>query len=69
MTDMEYPEGEKLLGGTPLNTTIPSKDEVVAKLDKMLTYAGPVTTLAYPVVGAALQVAKVKTTEIGRAHV
>ncbi len=64
MTNMEYPEGEKLLGGTPLNTTIPSKDEVVAKVDKMLTYVGPFATLAHPVAGAAIQVAKGKTSEI-----
>jgi hypothetical protein len=63
MTNMEYPEGEKLLGGTPLYTP-PSKDELVAKADKLLTYVGPFATLAHPVAGAALQVAKVKTSEI-----
>jgi hypothetical protein len=63
MTNMEYPEGEKLLGGTPLYTP-PSKDELVAKADKMLTYVGPLTTLAHPVAGVVLQVAKGKTSEI-----
>lgn len=63
MTNMEYPEGEKLLGGTPLYTP-PSKDEVVAKVDKVLTFVGPFATLAHPVAGAALQVAKGKTSEI-----
>jgi len=70
MTNMEYNiyEGELLLGGTPY--TPPSKDEVdanrlslVNKADKLLTYAAPVVTLAIPVAGAVLQVAKVKTSE------
>jgi len=63
MTNMEYPEGEKLLGGTPLYTP-PSKDELVAKADKLLTYAGPMATVINPVAGAVLQVAKCKTSEI-----
>jgi len=68
---MEYDiyEGEKLLGGTPLYRP-PSKDEVdanrlsvVNKADKLLTILAPVATLANPVAGAVLQVAKVKTAE------